>query len=326
MTDNNSIQLEIDNLKKQLVKKDKIINILRDRVKRSIQKSGDAYAIFERNIVLQEIVDQKTKILQSAIEEAQASNKAKSEFLANMSHELRTPLHAILSFSTFGKKDLSKGKSNDLEMYFDNIRTSGTNLLNLLNDLLDLSKFEAGKMTFDMEKSDILKVMNYIVTEYKALLEENELNINININNECATNCFMDSNKISQVIRNLFSNAIKFSSKGKNITVNVLETSLVLNDNGEDSESIAAIHITIVDQGVGIPENELEAVFDKFIQSSKTRTEAGGTGLGLAICKEIIIGHRGNIWAECNPEGGTIFNIVLPLEEVRKSEFIEKVA
>ena len=318
------LKLEIACLQQQLTKKDKIIVSLRERVKRSIQKSGDAYAIFERNIVLQELVEQKTKILQGAIEEAQASNKAKSEFLANMSHELRTPLHAILSFSNFGEKDLAKRKDDDLGMYFKNIRTSGTNLLNLLNDLLDLSKLEAGKMTFDIAKTDIKKVIDNVVTEQQSLLDENNLTLKIIIDDNCMTDLLIDKGKIAQVIRNIFSNAIKFTSPGKTICIHLFPVTLTYESEENTSEDVPALHLMFKDQGIGIPEDEFKTVFDEFIQSSKTRTEAGGTGLGLAISREIIHGHQGKIWAESNPEGGSIFNIVLPLKQINKTELIEE--
>jgi signal transduction histidine kinase len=115
-------------------------------------------------------------------------------------------------------------------------------------------------------------------------------------------------------VRNLLSNAIKFTPQGKNLFIDFQVSSLKLGKRSTDAQTVPALACTIRDQGVGIPEDELDAVFDKFVQSSKTRTGAGGTGLGLAICKEIIEGHGGSITAQNNAEGGAAFTFILPLE------------
>lgn len=312
MSSSEELLHEIEELQKKLVKKDKVIYSLRERVKRGIKNSGDSYAVFERNIILQEVVEQKTQHLQIAVEKAEESSRAKSEFLANMSHELRTPLHAIISFSDFGKKDIAKEKFKRLEHYFNNINTSGKKLLELLNDLLDLSKLETNKIYLCFKEADINSIIEVVINEQQAVLDDKKITVTIE-KAKCPTEAMIDSLKMEQVIRNIITNAIKFTGKGKEIRISYKQTTLVADKN---EESIPALEVAIYDQGIGIPEDELEEVFDKFIQSSKTRSQAGGTGLGLAISQNIILTHHGKIWAEQNPEGGSIFKFSVPYKQL----------
>lgn len=120
-----------------------------------------------------------------------------------------------------------------------------------------------------------------------------------------------DHAKIIQVMTNLISNAIKFTPEGSTITVSIEEATLK-----KRKEQIPAVQVTVKDEGVGIPEDEIETVFDKFIQSSKTKKKSGGTGLGLAICREIIVHHGGKIWAENNQDGGATFSFMIPKGEI----------
>jgi PAS domain S-box-containing protein len=230
--------------------------------------------------------------------QAEAANQAKSEFLANMSHELRTPLHGILSFASFGIKKYATAQPEKILDYFDRIKKSGTTLLNLLNNLLDLSKMESGKMMFSFEPCDLVKLIQSVTDEFEPLLYERDLSIRHELC-EFIGQVTLDADKIKQVLRNLLNNAIKFSPDG-----GIIEISVYRSD--------GSVGLSVRDQGPGIPENELEAVFDKFVQSSKTKTGAGGTGLGLAICHEIITEHKGRIWARNRPEGGVVLSFEIP--------------
>jgi PAS domain S-box-containing protein len=243
--------------------------------------------------------------LHEAKEAAEAANTAKSEFLANMSHELRTPLHGILSFSSFGIKRHGTVTQEKLLNYFEKINQSGHILLALLNDLLDLAKLESGKMQFEVETVNLGVLATSVVDEFQSLTSERNLSVECtDLNDDGPT--MLDPEKIQQVIRNLLSNAVKFSPDGGTIKVNMTR---------ETKSKITSV----CDQGPGIPEGELETVFDKFVQSSKTKSGAGGTGLGLAICKEIITSHGGRIWAENRPEGGAMFSFELPCSRCREA-------
>jgi len=216
-----------------------------------------------------------------------------------MSHELRTPLHSILSFASFGTKKYANAEPEKLLDYFNSIKKSGQTLLELLNDLLDLAKLESGKVMFAFEPSDLGVLVRSVTNELDTLLSERNLSIRHEVS-RFDGEVTLDIDKIKQVLRNLLNNAIKFSPEGGTIDVAICRVA-------------SSVRVSVRDQGPGIPQDELEAVFDKFIQSSKTKTGAGGTGLGLAICHEIIAAHKGRIWAEDRPEGGAVFSFEIPL-------------
>lgn len=264
--------------------------------------------VAERTEALQQEIEERKQLeayLMEARKEAEFANSAKSEFLSNLSHEFRTPMHQILSYAKFGVDKLDKVNKEKLLHYFTKISTIGKNLLVLLNDLLDLSKLESGKLEFNMQQNDLKQMIDAVSNEFASIKDERGIILSVN-KGEVSTKIICDGYKIEQVIRNLFSNAIKFSPKGEKITITIKPGAY---------ESRSGLLVKISDQGIGIPNDELENVFDKFIQSSKTKTNAGGTGLGLPICKKIILAHKGNIWAENNNEGGATFSFLLPYNQ-----------
>lgn len=252
----------------------------------------------------------KSDELKHALETAEAANQAKSVFLANMSHELRTPLHGILSYSELGKSRLETVNREKLGKYFENINISGKRLLNLLNDLLDLSKLEAGKVELIYRDYDLVLILDDCIEEQSAGIRERSLKIT-KLQNSIDTQIECDREKIFQVIRNILSNAIKFSQIGGVIEIQ-------LNDCQMNSAAgeIDAIEISLIDDGEGIDSDDLEKIFDKFAQSKNHHP--GGTGLGLSISREIILQHQGEIWAENSAEHGAILKIRLPRKKPSK--------
>ncbi len=251
----------------------------------------------------------KQEIMQAKLN-ADRANQSKSEFLANMSHELRTPMHAILSFASMGEEKVFDAKPEKLQQYFSRISESGQRLLALLNDLLDLSKLEAGAVQCHFKPNNVVKIVDTVLQEMSALIKDKKVTV-IHDNEEVDARAVCDSEKIMQVVRNLLSNAIKFTPAGRRIFLQYSPSTVPA---AKSTRQIPALALRVIDQGIGIPEDELSSVFDKFVQSSKTKTGAGGTGLGLAICREIIDRHEGIISASNNEYGGATFEIKIPVD------------
>lgn len=252
---------------------------------------------------MQDAIESRIRRERELCDKAQISDRAKSEFLANMSHELRTPMHAILSFAGLGLERAAQPQiaPPKLHGYFDRINRSADRLMALLNDLLDLSKLEAGKMSYDFRVQSLRDVVEDAVAEFTVLAGVRGQQVVLQAGDPGLVR--VDRARMGQVLRNLISNAIKFNRDGGTVTIR-LEV--------QESPGGKRIEIMVTDQGIGIPEGELEAVFDKFVQSSKTKTGAGGTGLGLAICREIVRAHGGTIRAANRPEGGALIAMSWP--------------
>lgn len=269
---------------------------------------------------LQEMVDEQLKEVVRAKQLAESANQAKSEFLANISHELRTPMHGILSFAKFGLKK-SDAPPEKIRSFFTHIVDSGERLLVLVNDLLDLSKLEAGKMTMNFVEKPLLETAQAVIRELTPLASEREASVRL----ECLTDSTleMDPARIAQVLHNLLANALRYSPPSGEVVLTIAPREMNIGRRRNDRIVLSGLMVTVSDQGPGIPEDELDSIFDKFVQSSKTKTGAGGTGLGLAICREITWLHKGEISANNCTEGGAIFTLLLPRQQntaMEKSE------
>jgi len=232
-----------------------------------------------------------------------------------MSHELRTPMHAILSYARLGIDKLAADQlpKQKMQQYFTRIDQGGERLLHLLNDLLDLSKLEAGKMIYHMVKADLQELARACITQFEVLARGRSVTLTLLATSESSA-AWCDPDRVSQVLANLMSNAIKFSPSGGGVTVRIAAAECAV----DGERPVAATEVSISDQGVGIPPAELDRIFDKFVQSSKTKTGSGGTGLGLSICKEIVQDHGGRIWAERGAAGGAVLRFVLPREAIEQ--------
>ena len=253
-------------------------------------------------LYLEQKVRQRTLDLEKAL-------AVKTEFLNNMSHEIRTPIQGFLGLSE-GLVDIWD-KADD-EKKFDlaqKVAFNARRLTNLVGNLLDLTQFNDGMLYLDLKKIDLVKSVEEIIEESKTLyLKGKKIKISLKTRQNKAI-IIADYERMSQVLRNLVINAIKFSPDNSHIKLELADSNLSYSN----KKNIRGIHFSITDRGVGIPINEFETIFDSFQQSSRTKTKAGGTGLGLSISKKIIKAHNGKIWAENNKDGqGASFHFVIP--------------
>lgn len=243
-------------------------------------------------------VDAERKMVE-ANQKIQKANEIKSAFLANMSHELRTPMHGIMSFAKFGVDKFDKVEKEKLLEYFQYIIKSGERLLHLINDVLDLSKLEVGRMQLELELTDLNKLISDCIAEQQQRLEDSKISVEVK-SEKTDIRVNADTKRIFQVVTNLLSNAIKFSLQQSKVVISLENRS-------------NTVTFSITDSGVGIPEQDLESIFEPFSQSrNQDDVKQAGTGLGLSICKEIIELHNGKIWAENNKDGGAIITFTLP--------------
>jgi two-component system, NarL family, sensor histidine kinase BarA len=230
------------------------------------------------------------------------SNRLKSEFLANVTHELRTPLVSIIGFAEL-LRDAAEGKKVDparLARYSDNILTSGRSLLDIINDLLDLAKIEAGKLEVHLSEFSIAELCRDLLDFVGPLADKRAQRIEARLADDLPM-CFSDSGKIKQILYNLLSNAVKFTPKEGVI-------SLTVSRMGGDR-----VRLCVADTGPGIAAEHRETIFEKFRQLDASRTrEYEGTGLGLAITKELVHMLRGSIRIESEPGEGARFVVELP--------------
>ncbi len=237
--------------------------------------------------------------LRDAKDEAERANVYKSQFLANMSHELRTPLHTMLGFVESMIEKMGRMPQEKQLEYLGVVQSSSERLLLLINDLLDLAKLEAGMMRFSYAEHSFVTMVQDCVRELQYLIDQKQLVVTVSAPSDDPLMAIFDRERMKQVVINLLSNAIKFTPEHKAIE-------LILTAPG------SVIRCEVCDQGVGVPESELENIFDPFIQSSQTQTGAGGTGLGLSICTEIMTAHQGRVWAENRAQAGACFVVEFP--------------
>lgn len=249
-------------------------------------------------------------------EQLEASSRYKSEFLANMSHELRTPLNSMLILSRI-MADNDEGNLDDDQVESSKIiHRSGQELLSLINDILDLSKIEAGKMEVLYEPYDIRDITYELNGQFKAITSEKGLTFDVLVDNNVPTEMAIEVQKVQQVLKNLLSNSIKFTEQG-GVTLSVQIANPDQEFNLPSLSNQAALAISIIDTGIGISEEKQKAIFEAFQQADgSTSRKYGGTGLGLTISRHLTQLIEGELSVESVINQGSTFTLYIPIKDV----------
>ena len=273
--------------------------VYRDAAGKPLRMSGVCLDITERRLAEEQ---------RQAREAAEAANRAKSDFLASMSHELRTPLNAIIGFSELLENHTFGPLNERQQRYVVNVLTSGRHLLQLINDILDLSKVEAGHMELALSEFDAGTTVSDARIMVGTLAEKKSLTLEVEVE-EGLPPINADHSKFKQILYNLLSNAIKFTPAGGRIRVVVRRTAANGRENGKWLE------VAVSDTGIGLKQEDQERIFGTFEQvDSAYAREQQGTGLGLALTRKFVELHGGRIWVESALGKGSVFRFVLPLQ------------
>jgi signal transduction histidine kinase len=238
-----------------------------------------------------------------------AADRSKNQFLANMSHELRTPLNSIIGFSSVLIENTHGQLAPRMHKFLENIHTAGNHLLELINDILDLSKIEAGKMELRTDHFDLRETIAAVERVMRGFAAEANVRILSSIGDDVPNVC-LDEGRLKQILFNLLSNAVKFSPHGGPVGITVTSV-----PKERSPIAVDAVRIDVADQGIGIAADELQRIFDEFYQTEDgRRARRGGTGLGLSLTRNFVELHHGRIEVQSAPGKGSCFTMYLPVD------------
>ncbi|WP_029293025.1 response regulator [Chryseobacterium hispalense] len=270
----------------------------------------------ERSRLLEEknhLIAERNSEIQKKVEELALSTKYKSEFLANMSHELRTPLNSILLLSRLMAENPEENLNEDQIESAKVIQSSGSSLLTLIDEILDLAKIESGKMTLEYQDVAIDDIVKDLKNLFNPVFQEKRLQFNVQIDKELEDSIETDRLRVDQVLRNLLSNALKFTTEGS------IDLHISKHQKKKDF-----IIFSVKDTGIGIAEDKQKIIFEAFQQADgSTRRKFGGTGLGLSISREIARLLGGELTLESKVNEGSEFSLVIPVKAVSEIEHVE---
>lgn len=256
----------------------------------------------------------KNILLRQSVEDAEYKSNLKDKYLANISHEIRTPMTSILGYISL----MQQTELTDEQFLYSNaVKSAGTNMLNIINDLLDVSKIEQGRLQLNIKKFAVRDLCNSVLIMMRQLIEEKDINLDFKIDDSIPEYLEGDPVRITQIIVNLLSNAIKFTEKG---TVNL---SLTLLDTSDNDHHL--IQIAVKDTGIGIEPEKINLIFDRFTQATGDISRTyGGAGLGLSIVKNIVDLANGQIIVKSTPGVGSEFKVTMMFKEVEMEELHQR--
>jgi len=252
------------------------------------------------------LLEEKELLLRQSMEEAEAANHAKTAFLSNMSHEIRTPMTAILGFTEVLKRGLHPSET-DRQRHLNTIANSGTHLLELINDVLDLSKVESGAMEVESIPCKAAFISNEVAHVLKVKAEEKGIDLKVVVENDLPSHIMSDPSRLRQIVTNLVGNAIKFTEQG-GVTVAIEHI---------DDKADPRMLIKVSDTGIGMNEKQLSTIFEAFIQADASITRRfGGTGLGLSISRKLALAMDGDIIVTSEEGKGSTFMLSVPVGDI----------
>src|SRR6185436_1969272 len=257
------------------------------------------------NVALEHRVHERTNELRETNLRLLAADRSKNQFLASMSHELRTPLNVIIGFSAILQNATQEMLPPRMYKFVENIKTAGSHLLDLINDILDLAKIEAGKLQIEADSFDLQETVALIDRVIRGMAAERDVSI-VTYVDPAITQVHLDEGRVKQILLNLLSNAVKFSHRGAFVHLSVTLLGTTTSPLGMET-----VRIEVADSGIGIPPDELARIFDEFYQVAE-RGQKGGTGLGLSLTRNFVEMHHGTIDVRSEPGRGSSFVIHLP--------------